>query len=762
MKNFSLLNIQNSLFKILDILKLPFLWKFSLGFLFGVSSVYFLTNFPSGEFILATLALVLFLLKRKFYFFSSFMLGFVFLNLFIANLFQQAPVKNLLDKKIIVIGKVDKLYQHQRFYFDFIVKSTSLKNQAPVDFSGKVRISWYKTDTTNKNLLPKTGETWRLEIKLKQLNSILNPNVRDFTSTKVAQGIIATAFVGKNYSSEKLKDADFHKNFRKNWLDKLTNSNIKGIAYINAITLGDTSLLQNSDWRLFKKTGTLHLWIISGLHLGMIAGFLWLIFRFFTKKKLRLFFVLAISAPIIYAILSGWGVAAQRASFMLVAASLLSAGIRNINVWTSFFLALLIVLLANPLIVLTGGFWLSFGAVGSLIFALKARRIGKLRALLLSQLVVFICLMPFLYYFVELPSFFSPLFNLVLIPLVSILLPFAMVGVLLFLTLDISFLLELSASGFFYLVEILSFFNSYIWSLKPQNPQLLWLGFLFILPSGFYIRFLGLIAFFLAFVKTPVALNPNWKVHILDVGQGLAVLIEKNSSYILFDTGINYSEDFAPVIAPLNKIVKHSNLDYLIVSHKDKDHSGGQDLILQEFEIWRNIGFKGEKCTGAWQEDWQNLKLTFIGADYETKNPKNAESCTLLIQDSANNSALITGDILAQQEFEYLPTWQKLLNKKYLDLLIAAHHGSASSSTKELVYGLRPKFVVYSAGYKNYFKHPSKRVIKRFEKINSHQLNTATEGAISFTFNSKSTQAPVSFSTQKQKRQYLWDYLRFK
>lgn len=745
--------------------KLPILWKLSLGFLTGISSVYLLKSFPNGEFILAIIALAWFLLKSKFYFTSAFLLGFVFVTIYTATLVAKAPDRSLIGKKITLIGKVDRLYQHNQVYFDFIITKSYFDAKAPLDFNGKIRVTWYK----KSDQVPKTGETWQIEAKLKQLKSILNPQVKDFTTTKIANKIIATAFVGQNYSTKKLADAWSAKLWHKNWLEKLEASEIKGIKYINALVLGDASLFTNSDWRLFKKTGTLHLWIISGLHLGMLAGFLWLIFRLFTKKKFKLFFALVILIPILYANLSGWGIAAQRASFMLIAATLIGAGIRNLNLWTSFFIALLAVLISNPLAVLTPGFWLSFTAVASLVFALKARKIGKLRALLFSQLVVFISLLPFLYYFAELPSFLAPLFNLILIPFISFLLPLAMLGTILFLSLDISFLLDLSATGIFYSVYALESLSQLAPSLKPQTPMLLWLGFFALLPLGFYSRFIGFLALGLALIKTPVALKPKWQVEIFDVGQGLAVLVEKNKKYLLFDTGINYSADFAPVISPLIKKVTHKKLDYLVVSHKDKDHSGGQDLVMQEFDVWRTIGFKGENCTGAWQENWQGLKLSFIGADFATQNPKNAESCTLLIQDEAQNSLLLTGDILAKQEYEYLPTWQMLLDNKDLSLLIAAHHGSLSSSSKELVFGLKPKFVVYSTGFRNYFRHPSKAVVRRFNKIGALQLNTAHNGSIVFTFNSSSTkktleseQAPVAFSTQRQKRQYLWDYLHFK
>lgn len=786
--------------------KLPILWKISSGFLLGISSIYLLKNFPSGEIVLVALAFALALLKRKFYFLSSSILGFIFVCLFVANLVEKAPDRSLIGKKISIIGKVDKLYQHQQIYFDFIVqaplinsdekqsKKQSEKEQAPLPFGTKIRITWYKNSQSQNS--PKTDEVWQLEVKLKQLHSILNPHIKDFTSSKIANSIVATAFVGQNYSVRKIADSSKLNSLRSNWIEKLKASNIEGIKFINALTLGDTSLLENSDWRLFKKTGTLHLWIISGLHLGMVAGFLWLIFGIFTKKKLKTFFALAVVIPILYAILSGWGVAAQRASFMLVVAVVFSAGIRNINVWTSFFLALLIVLLINPLIVLTPGFWLSFGAVASLIFALKARRLGKIRTLLFSQIVVFIVLMPFLYYFAELPSFISPLLNLILIPMITFLLPIAMIGVILYLSLDISWLLSLSAISISYIVDFLNFVGQYALHFKAQNPIFLWFAILAIFPSGFYIRFLGILAFVLTFIKTPMALSDAWTVRVLDVGQGLAVLVEKNHKYLLFDTGINYSHDYAPVIPPLHKLVKSSELDYLIVSHKDKDHSGGQELVLQEFGVWRNIGYKGEACVGAWQEDWEGLKLTFIGADIATENPKNAESCTLLIQDEKQNSALLTGDVLAQQEFEYLPTWQNLLGNSNLSLLLAGHHGSASSSSKELVFGLKPTAVVYSAGFRNYFRHPSKQVIHRFSSIDAMQFNTAYSGALKFVFNDETTkqttrttttnkthlfkekdqqlqdkneelqeesaQAPFTFSSERKKRQYLWDYLQFK
>lgn len=767
--------------------KLPILWKISSGFLLGISSIYLLKNFPSGEIVLVALAFALALLKRKFYFLSSSILGFIFVCLFVANLVEKAPDRSLIGKKISIIGKVDKLYQHQQIYFDFIV-------QAPLPFGTKIRVTWYKNSQSQNS--PKTGEVWQLEVKLKQLHSILNPHIKDFTSSKIANSIVATAFVGQNYSVRKIADSSKLNSLRSNWIEKLKASNIEGIKFINALTLGDTSLLENSDWRLFKKTGTLHLWIISGLHLGMVAGFLWLIFGIFTKKKLKTFFALAVVIPILYAFLSGWGVAAQRASFMLVVAVVFSAGIRNINVWTSFFLALLIVLLINPLIVLTPGFWLSFGAVASLIFALKARRLGKIRTLLFSQIVVFIVLMPFLYYFAELPSFISPLLNLILIPIITILLPIAMIGVILYLSLDISWLLSLSAISISHIVDLLNFAGEYALRFKAQNPIFLWFGILAIFPSGFYVRFLVMFVFILAFTKTPMALSDAWTVRVLDVGQGLAVLVEKNHKYLLFDTGINYSHDYAPVIPPLHKLVKSGELDYLIVSHKDKDHSGGQELVLQEFGVWRNIGYKGEACVGAWQEDWEGLKLTFIGADIATENPKNAESCTLLIQDKKQNSALLTGDVLAQQEFEYLPTWQNLLGNSNLSLLLAGHHGSASSSSKELVFGLKPTAVVYSAGFRNYFRHPSKQVIHRFSSIDAMQFNTAHSGALKFVFNDEtiktrtkttksnktylskekeeqlqdkneelqeeSAQAPFTFSSERKKRQYLWDYLQFK
>ena len=260
-------------------------------------------------------------------------------------------------------------------------------------------------------------------------------------------------------------------------------------------------------------------------------------------------------------------------------------------------------------------------------------------------------------------------------------------------------------------------------------------AFTVLLPRGLLSRWILILPFMLHVLAHKPRLP--LRITILDVGQGLSVVVESQSKLLVYDVGASYGESFdmgSAVVSPFIVSRGFKQVDSVVVSHGDMDHFGGFKGLSDSLPVKQTVlppgifshalqgnSFVGEKsycyASKRWQWEFKNSssesewiyfdilsqKLQGRGSDMEDSNNN---SCVLLIR-WRDISILLPGDIEKQAEKLLLENYELPL----VDLLVAPHHGSKTSSGRDFIKQLMPNHVVFSAGYQHHFGHPHADVI---------------------------------------------------
>ncbi|HET7586962.1 MAG TPA: DNA internalization-related competence protein ComEC/Rec2 [Gammaproteobacteria bacterium] len=620
----------------------------------------------------------------------------------------------------------------------------------------KLRLSWYWPDS-----MPRVGEMWQFRVRLKRPNGFQNPGDFDYEGWLFRNEIDATGYVRHDRAKRiaTAQQAPLLLRVRRD-LAGVIDAAVPGSLYrgvLKGVTIGDGHDITDAQWDLFRRTGITHLVVISGSHIVLVAGFIGLLISFFWRLSARLCERLAarraaviggLAAAIVYSIIAGFGVPIQRALIMFAVAAVAIWQGREVQPFSILAVALIGVLLIDPLAPMSPGFWLSFGAVAVLIYVFAGRpRHGLVRNTLWAQAAVSIGLLPFLTLFFGQASIVGPFANLIAIPVFSIaVVPLALAGVLLgaiWLPAG-ALLLQWAATALDWLWPVLEWFAG-----QPQSQLvlptpsvlaiLLALGGIMLLlaPRGVPARWLGAVMV-APLVLAPRAVPPvgGFDLALLDVGQGLSAVVRTHSHTLIFDTGPDFgsgSDTGELVVVPYLRSLDIRKPDILLVSHGDSDHAGGAESVLKAFSDLRVITSAREDFPGAAAcvagQEWR-----WDGVTFRILNPPTAEgnssdndrSCVLKIE-AAGGSALLTGDIEKDAEYRLVADDPALLDS---DVLVAPHHGSESSSSIAFVRAVTPEFVLFPVGYRNQWDFPRSAVTARYREVGAHLLNTASCGAI--------------------------------
>ncbi|MCW8911425.1 MAG: DNA internalization-related competence protein ComEC/Rec2 [Gammaproteobacteria bacterium] len=635
-----------------------------------------------------------------------------------------------------------------------------------------IRLSWYR-----EKIALKAGEKWRLLVRLKPPHGLMNPGGFDYERWLYQQGIHATGYVRRHSDNHKLADAsslDINK-YRQIILDRLTNSSNREFNdLIAALTIGYKSDISSQHWRLLTLTGTSHLMAISGLHIGLVAGMVfWGIRRLNLSiithhpSDLQLAAMVSLLFAIIYALLAGFAIPTQRALIMLTVVMLGLLFKRQVRPVTGLSLALIIILVLDPVSVLSVGFWFSFMAVAVISYSFS----GRLKPLNIwqqwgrLQWVLALALFPLSLYIFQQGSIISPLANFVLVPWVSILVvPLVlMAGIMVFLYEPLAGLIfdlaDASLGLIWPFIQMLSELQFASWYSAQHKWLVLILslsGMLLILaPRGIPFRFLGLFMLLpLISYEEEKLKQAEFTASLLDVGQGLSLFIQTSNHSLLFDTGPKFSESFDTgrmVVLPFLKARGIHQLDKMIVSHGDNDHIGGAQSILEAIKVDHLTGQdlnslrhdNKSLCQqgDAWQ--WDGINFQILHPDSSGLYQKrNNYACVLRIS-SSYGSLLVTSDIEKRAEQRILRDHAGQLKS---DVMIIPHHGSKTSSTEPFIEAVSPHYALVSSGYRNRFGHPKKIILSRYRARNITLLNTTDMGAIDILFNQQQGVAkPVSY-----------------
>ena len=518
-----------------------------------------------------------------------------------------------------------------------------------------------------------------------------------------------------------------------------------------------------------------HLIAISGFHVGVAAVFgVWLTLLAYAIWP-RLGCLLArpqaqagaaLLVAGVYSALAGFGLPTVRTLLMIAVVALARCSRRGGSGAQSLALAMIAMLLVDPLCVLAPGFWLSFVGVSFLMLCLQARGRG-LRAfaheLTAGQMVMTVSLLPLSLWFFGEASLVGALSNLLAVPVISfVIVPCALIGVLAMavcppLAGPVLWLAAQLAHAQWWLLEKMASWPGAHWYLPTVQPCALLLAVLgalwLFLPRGVPLRWLGALLF-LPLLMPPRELPPEgaFQAWVLDVGQGLSVVLRTREHVLVYDTGARYPSGFdlgESTVLPSMHALGMNRLDMLMISHGDNDHAGGAQSVADAFpDAPRYAGepdrmtLPMQPCVAGQSWQWDGVRFRVLNPafdqagvaraslDNDKKSAKNNDRSCVLLVEGRGGRLLLTGDISVKEEPQVLAA----MDRGVPPVMLVPHHGSSGSSSEGFIAGIEPSLAIVSAGWRNRFGHPRPDTLARYAAARVPVFNTAEQGAIPLEF----------------------------
>lgn len=626
--------------------------------------------------------------------------------------------------------------------------------------------------------LLQAGERWRVSVKLRRPHGTRNPHGFDYAAWCLANQIAASGHMIRKAPMQRLHTQAWRPDalvasgraaVGQRITQVLGHTAASGV--VRALVIGDDSQISRADWQLFVDTGINHLVSISGLHITMLAALVMIltawIWRRFPAWVARWPSSLVAGgagalAATAYALLAGYSIPTQRTLYMLLTVLALRSLRRPLPFSWTLAVALWMVLLVDPWAVLAPGFWLSFGAVALLAWGMsgRLRPLGGWQAAVHSQWLITLAFAPILMSLFNQVSVVSPLANAVAIPLVSLaVVPLSIAGALL----PVDGLLQWAAALWEGCAQALHWLRQWPWAVSywPTPPLWAWglamVGVLVaLMPRGWPLRWAGLLCTLPLLMPQPTLLRAGqMRVTVLDVGQGLSVLVQTARHSMLYDAGPAYDEESDAgqrIVLPYLRHLGLSRLDMAVVSHDDSDHVGGMASVLAGvpaqqllsslpseatfFSRWHALAPRQSlphvpcQVGQHWQWDQVTFKVLGPAAALPASVRDNDRSCVILVV-SGHGRLLLTGDIEATAERALLASQASQLRA---DVMTMPHHGSKTSSTPAFVQQVQPALAIATVGYLNRFGHPKPQVLQRYQALGSRILRSDTDGAIVLDF----------------------------
>ena len=681
---------------------------------------------------------------------------------------------SVLERPVAVGGLVQGLVRRDAIAqrFDLVPDAATAER---LGSAGRLRLSWYRT---TEQVAP--GDRFEGTVKLRLPRGNQNPGGFDFERYALSERLAATGSVQNGHL---LAINDAGPRARVDRLRRRIGEQLASTvddpplsALLTALAVGDQTGLDDPQWEILRATGTSHLIAISGLHIGLVAGLGALLigafYRLLPGLALRLPRPLAASlaalvTALLYATLAGWSLPVQRSLVMIavvLGTRLLRRALRGSH---SLALAALVVLLADPLAPLSAGFWLSFVGVAGLMWSLPGAsgdspwwsRFGR------AQLAMSIGLLPLAIAWFGQGSVVGPLANLIAVPWITL----VVVPSLLFAVMIAALPWAGATLGYFLVSWLLkpcwwllermaSWPGAKLHFVEPDALALLlgaigatWL----FLPRAAPARVLGLILLLpVLWPRLPAVAAGDARISMIDVGQGLSVLIETRSHALLYDSGARFPSGFdlgEQVVLPSLYALGVRRLDMLVLSNQDEDHAGGAAAVLRAYPgtPTRN-GIEADpapRCERGQAWDWDGVHFEFLHPPQYFPDLGNESSCVLRIQ-SARGVALLAGDIGTTIEARLLGEDPAAIRA---DVTLVAHHGSRSSSSPEWIAASQARVALLSRGEGNRYGHPHPEVRARWRNSGARLIDSAASGFVSLELS-----APDRVYERRRQRARYW------
>ncbi|MFT6757266.1 MAG: competence protein ComEC [Chitinophagales bacterium] len=730
-----------------------------LAIIIGICVAAFAPLLPDRLLLMGAIGLGIGLLLSKYkplFFIGGMLSGFSWALLYGQLQLSYEINEHSIAKEIQVYGRVvdiptlgsGRVAPSTSFIFALDSSATDVNNLR------NIRLSWYSAP------LIKAGQRWQLKVKLKPVSSLVNAGSFDYRLWALINNIDALGSVVNSSTAQLLADTPARSvaSLRNGWLDLIRRSNVdvEIKPLLEALGVGYRKNFTTQHNKVLVATGTSHLMVISGLHIGLCAGFGWwlgVLIAHVTHIPIvrgwrnSIASSSALLMAIIYCAMAGFAVPTTRALLMLALVIVLKLNWRRFFAVDILLLVMLALLLLNPLFVMSASFWLSFTAVAMLVLVAVQRGQGSSWwQIVATQWWVFVGLIPVLA-IAGLPiSLISPVINLVAIPLVSIFVVPPILLVMLINFVSVSNALSTLTIASYPLKQLWRTLE-YVQSLELMTPISLtphWLAIvlaiiglgLLLTNTGFRWRIAGLLLITTIWIPVRGQHDYLLKLTTLDVGQGLSLVVQTQNHSMVYDMGASYQSGFnlgQAVVEPYLHSEGVVTIDAAVVSHNDNDHAGGYQYLNANFVIKKTYKPAAEadvdrqhKCQAGHSWIWDEVKFEFLHPFETLAASTNNQSCVLQIT-AADQQLLLTGDI--EREVEHTLVG-RTIDGLASDILIAPHHGSSSSSSALFLHRVKPKMVIVSAGYLNRFNHPTAEVLSRYKDFNSLVLNTAQVGSV--------------------------------
>lgn len=653
----------------------------------------------------------------------------------------------------------------------------------PLGFRGRLRLSWYDAPVALQ-----VGDRWAFTVRLKRPRGLANPGAFDHERWLFTQRIAAQGYVRNQPQARLLRSSDrypldrLRQHIASRFQRLLSGNTYTGL--LTALAIGERQGITDRQWNLLTRTGTGHLMAISGLHVGLIAGLLFVWTRYLWSRSLRLTCFcparsaatwVALMGAFGYALLAGLSLPTQRALIMLSVASLAIIARRPVIPSRVLALALLAVLIVDPLAPLNGGFWLSFAAVAVILFSVVGYRseFQPWRTGVGLQLRISLALMPVTVILFQNASLVSPLANLIAIPWASLtVIPMTLLAALAgFVNTDLQTgLLTVAALAMDWLWRFLTWLGQSPWtSLNLPAPPLWSLLFavpgllLLLSPRGVPGRWLGAVLCLpLAYAARPVPEPGDAWFTLLDVGQGLSAVIRTTHHVLVYDTGPRRGTAFDAgqiALVPFLREQRVQRVDTLLVSHADNAHMGGTRSLLEAFDVQRILTpfplqtpiENAQTCRAGQTWDWDGVEFRLLHPSEQSLLRGDDASCVLLVR-SAGGRILLTGDIGAAGAAELVRAHQAELAA---DVLIAPQQGAGLPLGEDFLKAVSPQIVLFSTGHNPRANTPKPATQAYYRSFGARLYNTADLGAIGLRLPCDGQLPPPSF--YRQQHRHYWN-----
>ncbi len=533
---------------------------------------------------------------------------------------------------------------------------------------------------------------------------------------------------------------------------------------------------------MLRATGLTHLIAISGFHVGLVAGFFALcaslgwrlaprLGRWLPRPQAAALGALAGAAG--YAAVAGFALPTVRTVLMIAVVVAARLWRRPVRVLEALALAAVAMLLVDPLALLAPGFWLSFAGVAWLAWCLPdARGGGLLRGFLSAQAVATLGLLPLTVVLFGQASLAGPLANLLAIPWWSlVVVPLSLVGTGAEALHDGwgTWPWRLAAACFdpsWHLFARLASSGMALWWLPEARwhalPFALAGAFWCLLPRGVPGKPLALLLWLpLLWPDRRLPAHGEAEMVVIDVGQGLSVLVRTRHHALLYDMGPAIPDGFDAgerAVLPALHALGVRALDVAVVSHQDSDHAGGLPAVRRRFTPGLAYApalsgvARTRPCIAGhgWTRD--GVWFTFLHPPPHFPPLRNEASCVLRVE-TRHGAMLLTGDIGAVVE-------QGLARRQphavRAEVVVVAHHGSRHSSDTEFITATAARHALVGAGHGNRFGHPDTGVLDRWSAAGARPWNTATGGALRVRMGRDGTRVEARRTTHPR----LWDAAR--